>query len=336
MRGPRLSYLRTISRRDTGGLQTLRPPNPLLRRWEMTDQAAHGLEQPAVVTPVEKQGRRQSVEDRTSSEDAAEPVVVARAPVPSVRPSNVDRKDKEPERDLDSKTNAGELPRNDRSLVPRRDALPTKPVVSRDEWKGESQAKIADTPSVTSSATVATVESRREATTSEAMVAPEVKPDRSNPSQASFLQAPLRTAPLALEVSSKPAEIASPQQIAALNRSPGNAVSQTAVEPISNPEPSAIPKGESRAGELVVRPLRPAKQLPERGRTSVEPRRLNLPPVTRKEPVEQSPVVNIGSIDIRILPAPVNAARPVRSAAPAKTSNTLSRGFTSAFGIKQG
>src|SRR6476619_4231974 len=46
MRTRRLTYLRTITRRDSGGLPVIRPPNALLRRWEMTASGWQGLEPP--------------------------------------------------------------------------------------------------------------------------------------------------------------------------------------------------------------------------------------------------------------------------------------------------
>lgn len=70
--------------------------------------------------------------------------------------------------------------------------------------------------------------------------------------------------------------------------------------------------------------------------TYLQPRKPELPPPAPKAEHRQKASIHIGSIEVQIVPASPPAPRPRTQTAQPQPASSLSRGFTSPFGIRQG
>jgi hypothetical protein len=313
MRGPRLSYLRTIARRDTGGLQTLRPPNPLLRRWEMTDAVAPTAAQTTVAKPIENAGNRATQYEQSKLSNSTEPAAmpVSSAIAPPVESKIIQRQ-----------TSSVDAPVVTRPLSPA-----TANVQTAKEVKPASPQSPSLTDTWLNRKTPVTDEMRFQALP-EAIRPGSVSPD-----------APLRTPALAPQA--KVSGLADKGDSVGVDRThqQSNAQSTSAVG-IKGPREVVTAKPlptETGFEPPVIRQRQPLEAPRPNGSEARIASGISRPSRDpRRESAEATPVVNIGSIDVRIVPAPVNTVRQAQLRSAAKTASHLSRGFTSTLGIRQG
>jgi hypothetical protein len=291
---PRPSYLRRITRRDGGGLPILGPPNPLLRRWEMTA--------PAWRAPEPQTAASQDVH-----------ITTAVSPLPSL-------------------ASAFNRPRHDSQIEPTSTVTLKEPVgnaepAARKEEAaapGNAPESLPQGPSVRAGRSVPEMKNPPpepgEAQITDGQNVPEdpvpagkrawARPQRQRTAEA---PPPSEALPLpTIEVAP-----ASPAR-----RTAGVSSSHPTSKPATENPPVVFspPKSPVAAHEAQVsRPLPPAIRT-----------RLDATPTTH------APSVHIGSVEIRILPPAPPLTQPPRAAAISSSSSSLSRGFTSSFGLKQG
>lgn len=323
----RSSYLSLITRRELGGLQAIRPPNPLLRRWGMTVPDLHP-------------GERQTTDPEpahiptSASSFSAPPISVAPVSSPSpelqrpgrdllVEPANVFNseqpvREKKPSKLMgDAKaTLMGEATAPDNSVessTPRpfvraRRSLPeTKDPVAQTDAAQITGAPVARVPVDERSATPILLEETTEPPSpSAALSLPTmvVTPLPSSVRNTTDESAKTETAPIKFSPTRHTPEVSSmtePQPVASVR--PGSVV-------VANHAPDSAPLPPAVAPQL-------------RGRREVTP-------------TTKVPAVHIGSVEVRIVPPAAPPNKPQRAAAGSASSVLLSRGFTTSFGLRQG
>lgn len=307
----RSSYLRLITRSDGGSLPVMRPPNPLLRRWEMT----------AGVLPSER--------PTTNPEPARITDAVSRPPVPPPKFTSPDH---------ESQAEPANIANSTQSVVEEKRTSSTEEAAV----KVSSMEPLRNDPVVearTGPETKNPVNQMPEAQVTSARVAPVTPGPNKEPSVTSQRPGPTTEPMLPSEIMLLPTTVvtslpsplrrntedASPRSetgpIKSLSQRPGAEVSNTTgPQPLADkPMRSAFSAGQAPAS--LPRPTGVAAAL--------RPRR-DIAPATN------APAVHIGSVEVRIVPPAAPPNKPPRAAAGSSSTALLSRGFTTSFGLRQG